>query len=164
MKNIKNSEFLRSIVIVLSFVFSVASCTDSTKTYRKVISEDYFNLYEDSLKKEGIESSSQIVIEKSYINVNKAVTFDVPLVQKRGYSPTCDNVKVTYDDAEIIFLDGPRVLLVWYNHDILNFNVFLNKNGKSIYSKQDFLKIKDMYENNKSDFSAIDRAYVELEW
>ena len=162
-----NKYSLKSIGMFLLLSLSAISCSasiDNGQTYRDVIREDYFNLYKDSLRQSGINSPSDIIFERVYINVNNAVTFDLPFKTKRGNNHTCDYVHVTYDDVTITFLDANYVPLVWHNHKMYPFNIFINVfDGKDVYSKEDFLKIKDMHENNKNDFSAIDRPYVEPE-
>ena len=154
-------EITRIIPIIFALVLTACNASLHSKAYRDIICEDYFLLNKETLNKDNIKSSSQIKIVRSFVSVQNVITFDVDISQKVG-AFVCDYVDVSYDDVTITFLDGARVPLVWNNHEIIRFDIFINKkDGKDIYSKDDFINIKNMYDNDLNDFSFLDRPYSE---
>ena len=151
-------------IIPIFFALALSACSTSLhadKTYRDIICEDYFSLNKEAFSNGNIVSSSQINIVRSFVSVQDVITFDVDISQKVG-AFVCDYVDVSYDDVTITFLDGAHVPFVWNNHDIIRFDIFINnKDGKNIYSKNDFINIKYMYDNGNNDFSIINKPYVE---
>lgn len=158
-------------VAALSMVASsIIGCNSSIllgNTYRKVIRQDTYDYYCSTSS--GYEKSfkvSDIKITRSFINVDGAITYDIDQYQKYGLY-LGNGLNLLYDNEDsaedgIYFSSRTKVLLVWYNHEVCTLDRFLDfNNGRDIYSREDFMRIKEMYENNQNDFSIIDTEYAE---
>ena len=158
----------KTSVVFNLFILSLVSCSGNLgndSTYYKVIQKDVYHYYSSKVEKYTVKQSN-IKITRSFIFVNGAITFDIDLKQKQDlYTGDSLNLKYDSDDSEdlcIYFPSRPSVILVWYKHNVYTIDWFLNKeNGKDVYSREDFLRIKEMYENDQNDFSFLNKEYNE---
>lgn len=165
-------EFKRISALTLVLLTSLTGCAvsfNSAPTYRSVVQQDVHDYYAAKVKNPGQSytySVSDNKITRSFIFVNGVIVFDIDLFQKwdiyQGIDVRLKYDKEDSDDMMIYFPSQSAVFLAWYKHNIYRLDLFLDReNGKKFISKQDFLKIKEMYDNDENDFTFLDKQYIE---
>lgn len=164
-------EFKRISALTLVFLTSLTGCSFAP-TYRSVVQQDVHDYYAATVKnpeQSYAYSVSDNKITRSFIFVNGVIVFDIDLFQKWGiYQGIGVQLKYDKEDSDDMMIDFPSqhaVFLAWYKHNIYRLDLFLDGrfkvDGKKFISKQDFLKIKEMYDNNENDFTFLDKEYIE---
>lgn len=156
---------IKNVVIIPIFLaLELTSCNASlvvNKTYSDVIKEDLYILNKDFFDSKKIKAS-EIIIERSYICVDDVICFNVAIQHNYRSIVPGSNATLKYDDIEIDFGSYFYIPYVWENHTIKTLKAHFTTDGTlDCYSKDDFIIIKNMYENDLNDFSFLDRHYSE---
>ena len=159
------------LVIVPTILFACSKAKPlygDEVTYEDVLRKDICAYYSYISKPDEYPyKEDDIIFTRAFVCVNGAVTFSIEQRQ-RATIITCDDGYVTYDcqtdnpESGFYFSNRADIPLVWYQHQIARLNDFLDRyNGKDVYSREVFNRIKEMYENKENDFSILDLPFEE---
>ena len=152
--------FKNFLVLIPLLSFSLTCCANNSyKTYGDVFREDMYLEWQEVYDKRGW-TPSDIEITKTYILHNGALTFNVGLYNRFGFESEIYCTKMTRYGEEITFSSDSWQPYVWYKHKIYLLTHFFNE-CKGVYSKDEFLKIKDIEEHHKNNFQLLQKRYVE---
>ena len=131
-------------------------------TYEDVLRKDVCAYYSYFLGPDKYDyKANDIVFTGAYIMANGALCFDIDNNQKEPID-FCTVVVIKYDDEQLVCNSNLYDPLVWYQHQVTTLGSFLNKyGGKDIYSKDDFMAIKEKVETGNHDLSILELPFEE---
>ena len=162
-----NTLFISLLLITISFLAGCNGSLNFKKTNRQILQEDTCKYINDRIKDSNYVRKlkpSEVDIDRSFVFTNGAFIYNIFAGFKYGsYFGVDCNLKYENEDEESnIFFGGPEnEPFVWFNHDIYFLSDFINRyNGRNYISRDDWMTVKNMQENDLNDFSLLEETFL----